>query len=248
MVTANKLTQLKISKLQEPKLYGDGAGLWLKVTSGGSKSWVLRYWVARRERWTGLGSYPDVSLAEARERAATLRKQVRDGLDPITAKKEAAAVACAEEARTVTFDWCAEEYIKAHRSGWKSAKHAEQWSSTLLTYVSPVFGPKEVGLVDTALVMNVLNAVWHTKAETASRLRARIEAVLDWATVHGYRSGENPARWKGHLDALLPARSKVAKAQHYAAMNWREMKPFIAQLITQNGVGALALQFTEIAP
>ena len=244
MVKANKLTQLQATRLKEPGLHGDGAGLWLKVTEGGSKSWILRYAFNGRERWTGLGPYPEVSLADARDKAMTWRRQVRQGIDPMQVKHQAAAVARAEQAKTITFDSCAERYIESHRSGWKNAKHADQWTNTLQTYAAPVIGKMDVALIETAHIMRVLEPVWHTKAETASRLRGRLEAVLDWATVHRYRTGDNPARWKGHLDALLPARSKVSKSKHFAALPWRDMKPFMAELRQQSGIGALALQFT----
>lgn len=244
MVKANKLTQLQINRLKEPGMHGDGAGLWLKVTEGGSKSWVLRYAFNGRERWTGLGPFPDVSLAEARDKAMEWRRQVRQGSDPMQVKRAAVAAVRAEQAKAVTFDWCAERYIEAHRAGWKNAKHADQWSSTLKTYAGEVIGKTDVALIDTPHIMRVLEPIWHTKAETASRLRGRLEAILDWATVRRYRSGDNPARWKGHLDMLLPARSKIAKAKHFAALPWRDMKPFMAELRQQNGVGALALQFT----
>jgi len=225
-------------------MYGDGAGLWLMVTQGGSKSWVLRYMFNRVERRTGLGPYPDVSLAEARDKAMAWRRQVRQGVDPMQVKRAAEAAARAEQAKAVTFDWCADRYIEAHRAGWKNAKHAEQWSSTLKTYAGKVIGQMDVALIDTPHIMRVLEPIWHEKAETASRLRGRLETILDWATVRRYRSGDNPARWKGHLDTLLPARAKVAKTKHFAALPWRDMKPFMAELHKQNGIGAFALQFT----
>lgn len=244
MVKANKLTQLQATKLKESGMHGDGAGLWLKVTEGGSKSWILRYAFNGRERWTGLGPYPDVSLAEARDKAATWRKQVRGGIDPMKVKQEAITAARMEEAKAVPFDWCAGQYVESHRSGWKNAKHADQWTSTLNTYASPVIGKMDVGLIETAHLMRLLEPIWHTKSETASRLRGRVESILDWATVHKYRNGENPARWKGHLDSLLPARSKVARVKHHPALPWQDMKSFMAELRAQAGIGALAVQFT----
>lgn len=244
MVKAYKLTQLQASKVKNAGMYGDGAGLWLKVSEGGSKSWVLRYTQQGRERRTGLGSYPDVSLAEARDKAIAFRKQVRDGLDPIKAKREAVAEAKAEQAKSVTFAWCAAQYIESHRAGWKNAKHAEQWVSTLAMYAHPVIGELSVGLIDTEHVVRVLEPIWHSKPETASRLRGRIESILGWASARDLRNGSNPARWKGHLDSLFPARTKVARTKHFAALPWNEMKPFMALLATQAGVGALALRFT----
>jgi len=157
MVKANKLTQLQATRLKEPGLHGDGAGLWLKVTEGGSKSWILRYAFNGRERWTGLGPYPEVSLADARDKAMAWRRQVRQGIDPMQVKHQAAAVARAEQAKTITFDSCAERYIESHRSGWKNAKHADQWTNTLQTYAAPIIGKMDVALIETAHIMRCLN-------------------------------------------------------------------------------------------
>ncbi|OWG12685.1 putative prophage CPS-53 integrase [Delftia sp. K82] len=225
-------------------MHGDGAGLWLKVTEGGSKSWILRYTMAGRERWTGLGPYPDVSLAEARDKAMAWRKQVREGVDPMKVKQEAMATARAEQAKKVTFAWCAAQYIESHRAGWKNAKHAEQWVSTLAMYAEPVVGKMDVALVETEHVVRVLEPIWNSKPETASRLRGRIESILGWASARRLRSGDNPARWKGHLDSLFPARTKVSRTRHFAALPWKDMRPFMTSLEAQAGVGALALRFT----
>lgn len=225
-------------------MHGDGAGLWLKVTEGGSKSWILRYTMAGRERWTGLGPYPDVSLAEARDKAMTWRKQVREGVDPMKVKQDALATARAEQAKRVTFAWCAAQYIESHRAGWKNAKHAEQWVSTLAMYAEPVIGKMDVALVETEHVMRVLEPIWNSKPETASRLRGRIESILGWASARRLRSGDNPARWKGHLDSLFPARTKVSRTRHFAALPWKDMQSFMTSLEAQAGVGALALRFT----
>ena len=208
-------------------MHGDGAGLWLKVTEGGSKSWILRYTMAGRERWTGLGPYPDVSLAEARDKAMAWRKQVREGVDPMKVKQEAMATARAEQAKKVTFAWCASQYIESHRAGWKNAKHAEQWVSTLAMYAEPVMGKMDVALVETEHVVRVLEPIWNSKPETASRLRGRIESILGWASARRLRSGDNPARWKGHLDSLFPARTKVSRTRHFAALPWKDMRPFM---------------------
>lgn len=225
-------------------MHGDGAGLWLKVTEGGSKSWILRYTMAGRERWTGLGPYPDVSLAEARDKAMAWRKQVREGVDPMKVKQDALATARAEQAKKVTFAWCAAQYIDSHRAGWKNAKHAEQWVSTLAMYAEPVIGKMDVALVETEHVVRVLEPIWNSKPETASRLRGRIESILGWASARRLRSGDNPARWKGHLDSLFPARTKVSRTRHFAALPWKDMQPFMTSLEAQAGVGALALRFT----
>lgn len=244
MAGANKLTQLQITRLKASGLYGDGAGLWLNVTEGGSKSWVLRYTVAGKERRAGLGPFPEVSLAEAREAAVNFRRQIRNGQDPVEEKRRAKAAAQAEQAKSVTFDWCAEKYIAAHKPSWKNPKHGDQWTNTIATYVSPIMGSTAVDRIETAHIMRVLEPIWSTKAETASRVRGRIESILSWAAVRKFRSGENPARWKGHLDSLLPARKKIARVQHHPALPWQDMSTFMAELKQQAGVGALALQFT----
>lgn len=244
MARANKLTQMQVARLKEPGLHGDGAGLWLKVTDHGSKSWILRYTFQGREKWTGLGSYPVVTLADAREKALMLKRQILQGTDPVQERRKAMAQAAAESAKSVDFDWCATQYISAHKAGWKNPKHADQWANTVKTYASPVMGKLPVDKVDTPHIMKVLEPIWATKAETASRLRGRMEAILDWATVRKYRTGENPARWKGHLDTLLPARAKVARVQHFAALPWKEVGDFMKDLSGQPGIGALALQFT----
>jgi len=244
MVKANKLTQLQVSRMKDPGMYGDGAGLWLKVTDAGSKSWILRYTHLGRERWTGLGPFPEVTLAEARDKAIDWRRKLREGLDPLKVKQEAAIAVRAAAASTVTFDWCAEQYIDAHRAGWKNAKHAAQWTSTLKGYASPIVGTMDVSLIDTDHILRILKPIWQEKTETASRLRGRIEEILGWATVHKYRTGDNPARWKGHLAVLLPARSKVARTKHMAALPWKDMAPFMQSLRARAGIGAIAVQFT----
>lgn len=245
MGKAHKLTPLGVERLKIAGLYGDGAGLWLKVTPGGSKSWILRYTSSGRERWAGLGPYPDVGLADARERAADYRKKVRAGIDPIDEKHEQDATTRAARAKSVTFDWCAGEYIKAHRAGWKNPKHIDQWTNTIATYASPIIGKLDVAKIETGHIMRVLqdDDLWTTKAETASRVRGRIESVLDWATTRKFRTGENPARWKGHLDNLLPHRSKIQKVKHHAALPWMETGAFMTDLRKQAGIGARALEF-----
>lgn len=243
MVKASKLTQLQAVKLKNSGLYGDGAGLWLKVTDQGSKSWIFRFTRAGRERWMGLGSFPDVSIAEARDTAAEYRKKIRNGIDPLQEKQDQAAALQASRAKAVTFDWCAEQYVNAHKAGWKNAKHIDQWRNTITTYASPIVGTVTVDKIDTTHVMKILEPIWVAKAETASRLRGRIESVLDWATVRKYRTGENPARWKSHLDHLLPARAKLARVQHHAALPWVEMGKFMIALRQQTGIGARALEF-----
>ena len=238
-----KLSTLAVSRAKTRGYLGDGGGLYLQVTASGSKSWVFRFKDHGRLREMGLGSVHAIGLAEARKRATACRQMRLDGTDPIAVKKAGKLKAKLEAARAMTFQQCAEAYIEAHKAGWQNAKHAAQWSSTLKTYAYPVFGALPVQAVDVALIAKVLEPIWNTKTETASRLRGRIERVLDWATVRGYRQGDNPARWRGHLDQLLPARSRVHKVQHHAALPYAEVGQFMADLREQDTTSALALEF-----
>lgn len=238
-----KLTALQVDRAKKPGCYADGGGLYLQVTNSGAKSWLFRFMLKGKAREMGLGPLHAISLAEARLKAADCRKQLHAGIDPIEARKAARAAASVAAASTSTFEECADAYIAAHRAGWKNAKHADQWKNTLATYAYPVFGALPVASIDTPLVMKCLEPIWATKAETASRLRGRIENVLDWATVRGFRQGENPARWKGHLDKLLPARSKVAKVVHHAALPYSELGAFMTELRAQDGTAARGLEF-----
>lgn len=238
-----QLSALQVTRTKKPGYYCDGAGLYLQVAIGGSKSWVLRYTLDGRTRDMGLGSAATFTLAEARERAKDARKLLADKLDPIAARQEAQRERRRAEARALLFNDAAARYIAAHEAGWKNAKHAGQWSATLATYAAPVIGDMDVASIGTEDVMRVLTPIWTVKAETASRLRGRIENVLDWCAVQGHRSGDNPARWKGHLDKLLPARSKVQTVQHHAALPWREMGTFMQELRGQQGTAARAVEF-----
>jgi integrase len=238
-----KLSALTVSRAKTRGYLGDGGGLYLQVSASGAKSWVFRFKDHGRLREMGLGSVHAIGLAEARKRATACRQMRLDGTDPIAVKKAGKLKAKPEAARAMTFRQCAEAYIEAHQAGWQNAKHAAQWSSTLKTYAYPVFGALPVQAVDVPLIAKVLEPIWKTKTETASRLRGRIERVLDWATVRGYRQGENPARWRGHLDQLLPARSRVQKVQHHAALSYAEVGQFMADLREQDSASALALEF-----
>lgn len=237
-----KLSAVLVRNKNAPGLYSDGGGLYLQVTEAGAKTWVYRFQLNGKRRDMGLGSVHTVTLAEAREEARQCRLLRRDGVDPIDRRRAAMLAARADAAKAMTFKECAEAYIKAHEAGWSNAKHAAQWTSTLATYANPTIGPLPVNAVDTGVVMKVLEPIWTTKTETASRVRGRIEAILDWATVRKYRVGENPARWKGHLDHLLPARGKVQKTGHHAALAYDDIGTFIAALRLQTGNGARALE------
>ena len=238
-----KLSALAVSRAKARGYLGDGGGLYLQVSTSGAKSWVFRFKDRGRLREMGLGSVHAIGLAEARKCATACRQMRLDGTDPIAVKKAGRLKAKLEAARAMTFRQCAEAYIEAHKAGWQNAKHAAQWSATLKTYAYPVFGALPVQAVDVALIAKVLEPIWKTKTETASRLRGRIERVLDWATVRGYRQGDNPARWRGHLDQLLPARSRVQKVQHHAALPYAEVGQFMAELREQVTTSALALEF-----
>src|SRR5215470_14563711 len=238
-----KLTALKVDKANRPGMYGDGGGLYLRITEDGAKNWVFRFMLNGRARWMGMGPLHTVNLAEARKRAGEHRLQRHDGIDPIEARRAERSRAQLDAAKAVTFKECAESYIKAHRAGWRNGKHAAQWEATLATYAEPIIGKLSVQAIDTTLVLKVLEPIWTAKPETAGRVRGRIEAVLDWAKVRGFRVGENPARWRGHLSNLLPARARVRAVKHHAALPYPEIGTFMADLRTREGAAAAALEF-----
>jgi integrase len=239
----HRLTALQVSRGLPPGLYPDGAGLYLQVSPGGSKSWLYRFMLHERPRMMGLGSLLTTSLAEAREKSAKARKLRADGVDPIVQKRASRAAARAATAKDGTFAECVESYVRAHQSGWRSIKYAAQWQKALSDHVLPVIGALPVASVDTPLVLCVLEPLWSTRTVTASRVRGRIEAVLDWARVRGYRDGENPARWRGHLDKLLPRPTWVKKKKHFAALPYRSIPAFMAELRKREDAGARALEF-----
>lgn len=238
-----RLTALKVLHARKPGMLADGDGLYLQVSSASSKSWIFRYGYNGKQREMGLGPVNGVSLAVAREKSRQCRAQLADGIDPLAARQAERARADTSNAKAITFDQCAEAFIKAHGDSWKNAKHREQWENTLKTYVSPVFGSLPVQAVDVGLVMKALEPIWTAKPETAARIRGRIESVLNWAKARGYRSGENPAQWKGHLDNLLPARSRISSVKHHAALPYDETPQFMKKLREQIGVSAQALAF-----
>ena len=238
-----RLTALKVEKAKEPGMYADGGGLYLRVTPEGAQNWVLRYMLDRRPRWMGLGPLALYGLQDARAKALDARRKRHEGIDPIEARRAERARQRLDAAKAITFKQCAEAYIAAHRAGWRNDKHAAQWGATLSTYAYPIIGALPVQAVDTGLVLKVLEPIWTAKPETASRVRGRIESILDFAKVRGYRDGENPARWRGHLDKLLPARSKVREVEHHAALPYAELPAFLASLREQEGIAARALEF-----
>jgi len=243
MRTHNRLSALAVSRLKEPGMYADGGGLYLQISRSLTKSWIFRFSLNGRAREMGLGPLHTVSLLEARELALQARKLKHRGVDPIDLRQTERSAKSLEEARAVTFKQAAQAYIEANAAGWKNAKHAAQWKATLATYAEPVFGHLGVAAIDTTLVLKAIEPIWTTKPETASRLRGRIETVLDWATVRGFRQGENPARWRGHLDKLLPSKAKIRTVEHHPALPYQEMPAFMRLLSEQAGVGARALEF-----
>jgi integrase len=235
--------QIKTVRTEQPLMLADGKSLYLRVWPEGSKSWIFRYQRHRSRHDLGLGPYPDITLAEARRLATEQRRLCLAGQDPLAARRAVQGTIRAKALKTMTFAECAERYMDAHRAGWKNPKHRQQWENTLATYVYPVFGELPVQAVDTGLVMQVIEPLWSTKPETASRVRGRIEVILDWATTRGYRQGENPARWKGHLENLLPKRSKVRRVEHHSALPYTEIGNFVTELRQQEGISATALEF-----
>ena len=242
----NRLSVVFVNGRRDPGYYCDGGGLYLQVTGQGSKSWIFRYrdLATRKLRDMGLGSVQVLPLADARKAAGAQRAVLATDVDPITARRVTAQTKALEAARVMTFAQCAAGYIASHAPGWKNAKHGQQWANTLETYCAPLLGAIPVGDVDTGLVLRVLEPIWNIKPETASRVRNRMENVLDWARARGYRTGENPARWKGHLNQLLPANPARQRVRHHKAMPFVHVGAFIAALRERFCSAALALEFT----
>src|SRR5215813_7949378 len=239
----NRLSNLKVARTKRPGMYADGGGLYLRVAEGGSKQWMFRYVVNGRLRDMGIGPEHTLTLAEARERATEARKLRLDGIDPIEHKRAQRAATAAEAAKAMTFKQCAEGYIKDNEAEWTNPKHRREWATTLSRYVYPVLGELPVATIDTPLVLKAVKPLWERAPETASRVRGRIENVLGWATVHHYRTGDNPARWKGLLEHALPARAKVAKVKHHAALPYAQAGAFMAKVRRDTRVAARCLEF-----
>jgi integrase len=242
--TINKLTAKTVAALSAPGYYGDGNGLWLQISKYGTKNWVYRFTLNSKSREMGLGPVTDIFLAKARQDIQGYRDQVRQGVDPIEARKADKQAKQKEAAKTKTFDECVASFLEAKESEWKNAKHRQQWENTLKTYARPVIGKLSVADVDTGLVLKILEPIWLTKTETATRVRGRIENVLDWATTREYRQGLNPARWRGHLETLLPKPSKVSKIDHHAALPFKLLGGFVKLLRKETCTAARALEFT----
>jgi integrase len=243
MARASKLSAVEVAKARGPAVLHDGGGLYLRVSRTGARSWVFRFQLDGKRRDMGLGPYPDISLAEARGRAAEHRKRRHDGIDPLDAKEAQRQAQRLSLAKGRTFREMAEEFIARNEVAWRNAKHRQQWRNTLQTYVYPSLGELSVAAIDAGLVVQVLDPIWTEKPETAGRVRGRIEAVLDAATVRGFRQGPNPAQWKGNLAHILPARAKVRGVEHHAALAFDDLPEFLAGLRRRPGMAARALEF-----
>lgn len=235
-----RLTARKVATLSEPGLYADGDGLYLQITKGGVKSWIYRFRHDGGRSDMGLGPLRAVSLAQAREAAATAAASRRAGINPLAERQRVQAAD-----RDIPRFWpFAQAFIAEQAPGWTNPKHVQQWTNTLQTYAAPLIGNKRIDSIDTDDVLAVLQPIWASKTETANRVRQRIEKVLGAATVKRLRTGDNPARWKGHLDLLLPKPADVAKVSHFNALSVAEMPAFIAALRSAGGGAARALEFT----
>ncbi|WP_230946257.1 tyrosine-type recombinase/integrase [Burkholderia cepacia] len=244
---AAELSALAVSRLSKPGTHPVGrvAGLLLQISPTGTKSWLLRAMVGGRRREIGLGAYPAVSLKEAHVKAQATRDEIASGIDPVLARKEAASRLRASQAYEITFEDAAKRFIKAKAPEWKNTKHGDQWRNTLAEYAYPKLGSLMVRHVARPHVMEVLEPIWTTKTETASRLRGRIEAILDWARVKGFRDeGINPAAWRGNLDKLLSAPKKTKRVRNHPALPIERMAAFMATLRATEGVSARCLEFT----
>jgi len=249
---AERITALFVKHCKRPGKYPAGGNLYLRVrkstrnieTDAVTKSWLFRYSRFGKDTWLGLGPYPDVTLSDARDIATNERRKKWQGIDPLTDKLARRTAARTAHENMLTFAECAELYIESQAPGWSNSKHVEQWRSTLNNLAGPIIGRLPVDQIDTALIMRCVEPLWTTKTETASRLRGRIESVLDWSAVRGYRKGDNPARWRGHLDKLLPRPSQVVRVKHHAALPYTDVGAFIRELRLDKGVAARALEFT----
>ena len=239
----NRLGVKRIEAMTKPGLFADGGGLYVQVSPQKTKSWVFRYQIAGVPRKMGLGEVALVSLTDARKKAYAARLLVKDGIDPIEERNARKAALVADRVKSMTFKECAKGYIDANKHGWKNAKHASQWESTLETYAYPVIGKMAVGTIEVAHILKILEPIWTTKTETASRVRGRIEKVLDRAKALKLRTGDNPAKWGGLLDQLLPARSAVAPTEHQPALPYAQIPEFMPLLRRRQGTAARALEF-----
>lgn len=239
-----ELSALEVSRLKAEGTYAVGgvAGLYLRI-EGGSRAWMLRFMVAGQRRRMGLGPYPGVMLAQARDLARAAHLKIDQGADPIDARRDQVRHARATKAKALSFKKACEKFIASREAEWRNVKHRDQWESSLARYAEPELGALDVSEIETRNIMKVLDPIWRTKTETATRVRGRIEQVLDWAAVRGHRAGENPARWRGHLDHLLPKPTKVAKVKHHPAVPVADAPAVCTDIAGMQGTAARALLF-----
>jgi integrase len=238
------LTAKQVTVLRKPGKHRVSRNLYLQISEAGARSWLFRYMRHGKPHWHGLGSWDLMSLADARDKVLTCRKMLQSGIDPIEHERAQRMQVLLVSAATLTFRECGEAYLRSHDGSWRSDRHRHQWRASLATYVYPAIGNLPVQVIDVGLVLKAIEPIWHTKTETATRVLGRIEAILDWATVRGYRQGDNPARWRNHLDQLLPARAKLQPRQHFTAMPYTEVPKFVARLRERSGIPSRALEFT----
>jgi integrase len=243
--TLHRLTALSIARAKVAGYLADGGGLYLQVTATGARSWIFRFQLDGRRREMGLGPFPEISLAVARDLAAEKRALAKAGRDPIAERDAQRARQRLDEGRTVKWDQAVDQFLADHESTWRNPKHRGQWRATLATYASPIMGNLSAGAIATPEVIRVLQPIWRSKPATASRVRGRIERVWDWCKVRGYAQGENPARWRGHLDKVFPATRKVRKVRHHAAVPIDAL-PSVYQRLREadDDIAAMAARFT----
>ena len=237
-----EIQDLQFSPNAKNALVGDGQGLYLGITKSGTASWLFRYMDHGKAKTVGLGGYPSTTLQKAREKAQTMRDARTGGVDPVKAKKEVVREQKLQLAKAKTFEKCAREFIEFSRPAWKSVKHGQQWTNTLQQYAFPVIGKNSINDIHTDEIVRILSPIWLTKKETASRLRGRIESILDWAEVQGWRTGSNPARFKGHMEYLLP-KVRAGAQKHHASLPYGELPTFMKALREQSGMAQYALEF-----
>lgn len=238
-----RLSTLFVQKVSKKGRYADGDGLYLQVTGTGVKSWLFRYKKLGRGHAMGLGSVKDISLSEARDLSREQRKILKQGADPIKKRVEIQNAQLVERSGKITFRECADQFIEKRKPTWKNVKHGEQWVSTLNQYANPVIGDMYVCDVSTTHILQILDPIWATKNETASRIRNRLELILSWAKVRGYRKGENPAAWRGHLDATLEKPSRLQRRQHFKAIGIDDVSKFVEELQKNGSMSAKGLEF-----
>lgn len=243
---ARELSALEVRRLTKPGVYAVGGvtGLYLQVRSQSARSWILNTIVGNKRRMYGLGSYPTVLLDGARDKARDYRTLIENGTDPADERRRLKAALIAAKAKTLTFDQAAQSVLAIKQQEFRNPKHTKQWEATLATYCSPVLGGLSVADIEIEHVLKVLQPIWTTKTETATRLRGRMETIFDWCQARGYRKAENPARWNGHLQQLLPRPSLIRKIEHFASLPYTELPAFISRLKSQHGLTPKALLFT----